>query len=117
MRGGGCCYTQDTPGAYMMDTNSKSVYLQQIDAVYDQIDLLETEYKRNYFYMKKQIAEIIERGKYEADLSIVDVANHLGKTRQAVHRIILEAYGVRHEDKAVNAKMGHRNAQKVSENF
>lgn len=103
----------------MTSINSKAFYLEQIDSVYDQIDLLESEFKRNYLYMKKQIAEIIERGKFEADLSVNDVAVHLGKTRQAVHSVILETYGVRHEEKAANAKMGHsiRNAKKESQNI
>lgn len=97
----------------LVDKQLQSQYLDKIEAK-DQFlkDMVDRFYEA-YNQEKKEFVELVEEAKFESDLSISEVATHLGKTRQALNKVIVDVLGVRHKEKAAAAREGHRN-RKVS---
>ena len=68
---------------------------------------LEDRHKAEIEELHRNLAELIEKGKEECDLTIAEVAEELRVSRMTVNRILVKEYGIRDEQKQDAAKMGH----------
>jgi hypothetical protein len=84
-------------------------YLSEISNLYEEIRKLDLEYNQSRVSLKKRLAEKIEEGRFESDLTVKNVADHLGIKRQTVNKVLIDVYGVRHPEKAKAAALGHVN--------
>lgn len=84
-------------------------YLEQCVNTWQEMAKLDEEYAENRKALKKQFAELIENGRLEADLQVSVVAEKLGVTRQTIHKVITDIYGVRDFAKARAGQIGHEN--------
>lgn len=78
------------------------------------IDLLEEfdrEKRQERKKYKRNLAESLLAA-IEVDLSLSEIAKKIGKSRQSLNRIIVDVFGVRHEDKANAARLGHKYGKK-----
>jgi hypothetical protein len=92
--------------------NKKQQYLNRIEAEHRKKNVLRREYQEKTAAINKTIAGIIEEGKLEADLTVIDVARHLDVERQTINKILVKVFGPRHPDKVAAAKRGHENRHK-----
>lgn len=88
---------------------SEEKYLSEIEDIYDSIQELDTDYQEQRAELKDQLAEKIEEGRFEADITVAQVADRLDVKRQTVNNFLIAKYGVRHPDKAKAGKLGHVN--------
>ncbi len=61
-----------------------------------QIDDAEDFYREGRAKMRKDLAELIMVANEHDGIAITKIAEELGKTRQAVYKLLVEVYGVRH---------------------
>lgn len=87
----------------------QNTYLKRIKYAEDELKQFDTEYHQQRKEKRKDIAELIEEAKHRSDLSVEDIAKHLGKSRQALNKALIDVFGVRHPDKSSAAKIGHIN--------
>lgn len=91
----------------LVDTDLQNRFLNEISDAYKSIE----EIDRNYYDIrskaKHKLADKIEEARFESDLSVKNIADYFGKSRQAVNKVLTDCYGVRFEEKAQAAKLGH----------
>lgn len=79
-------------------------YLSQIAGLEKQIEDWDAQYLEGRKKLKKDLADLIERARFNSDLSVADIGKHLGKSRQAVNQLLIDVYGIRHPDRAELAR-------------
>jgi len=90
-----------------MSEINKTQYLNRLQDVDSEFEFLRKKQLEERKALKIKFAHLFEEARLQAGISIIEVANKLGKSRQSVHQIILDVYGVRHPDKSERAKLGH----------
>jgi AraC-like DNA-binding protein len=86
-------------------------FLSRIEYAYSNLERIDSNYIKVREKAKTGLADAIEEAKTDSDLSIKDIAQHFGKSRQAVNKVLTDVYGVRHLEKAEAAKIGHLNKE------
>jgi DNA-binding XRE family transcriptional regulator len=86
-------------------------YIDQCEDIWNDIKTLDKEYWEKRNKLKKNFALKVEEGKIEADLQITSIAERVGVSRQTIHKIITEVFGVRHFDKAKAGTLGRRSPE------
>jgi hypothetical protein len=84
-------------------------YLDKAKGVYNELSLLDENYNNERKAIKRRLTEVIEDGRFEADLSVKDFADEFGVKRQTVNKVLVDVLGVRHPDKAKAGSLGHIN--------
>lgn len=89
----------------------RNQYLNTIDDCRDRLRANSERFHKEQKRLRNDLANVIEEAKLESDLSLAEISRHTGITRQAIHKIIKERFGVRHPDKAEAALIGHKNRE------
>lgn len=84
-------------------------YLSKGKDIYEELGRLDENYQNERRAIKKKLTEVIEDGRFDADLSVKDFADEFGVKRQTVNKILVDVLGVRHPDKAKAGSLGHIN--------
>ena len=88
---------------------SETKYYKDIEKLYGSLHALDEEYSAKRKKIKTKLAEKIEEARFEKDISVKNIADHLDVKRQTVNKILTDVFGIRHPDKARAAALGHAN--------
>lgn len=86
-------------------------YLFAIELAYKDLHRIDSNYLSVRQKAKERLAESIDKAKSESDHSVKTIADHFNKSRQAVNKVLTDVYGVRHEEKAKAARLGHKESR------
>lgn len=92
-----------------IDTQLQGQYLTKIKSAEAELKSYDQLYLQERQDRVKKFADLVEEARFQSDLSVKEIASHLGKSRQALNKTLISAYGVRHPDKAKAGRMGHIN--------
>lgn len=90
-----------------MMQNKRDQYINRIDSVYDELEAHTEKFLEEHKEIRLRLARLMEEARLESDLGATDIARHRGISRQAIHKLTKEAFGIRHADKAEAARKGH----------
>ena len=90
----------------------RAQYLETINKKYEELRQSTKEFQAEQKKRRIELAKLIEEARLECDLSLAEISRNRNITRQAIHKIIKEAFGVRHPDKAQAALIGHKNKER-----
>jgi hypothetical protein len=93
----------------IVDTDLQNKYLEEISDAYSSIEEIDRNYYKERSKAKLNLANKIEEARFKSDLSVKDIAVYFGKSRQAINKVLIDSFGVRHIEKAQAAKIGHIN--------
>jgi hypothetical protein len=87
---------------------TQNEYLNAVKAIYDELQELQEDYDSHKEELKIKLAETVEEGRFETDLSVDDFAQFCGIKRQTMNRFLINRYGIRHPEKSKAATLGHK---------